>query len=75
MEADFQRDYRMNLMQEIDTMTWRRFLALVNNLNPYGATAAKIRAEQEKKEPEKDEKEDERAASAFFSSMLSVRGN
>lgn len=70
VEADFLRDYRISLMEQIDSMSWRLFLVLLNNLSPNGAVAVRIRAENEKKEP--DEKSDEQAANAFFSSIVSV---
>ena len=40
IEADFQRDYGINLLQAIkDGMTWRRFTALLVNLGPYSVFA------------------------------------
>jgi len=71
VEADFLRDYRITLMEHIDTMTWRRFLVLLNNLSPNGAVAVRIRAENDK-ENTTDEQTDEQAANAFFSSIVSV---
>lgn len=70
VEADFLRDYHISLMERIDSMTWRLFLVLLNNLSPNGAVAVRIRAENEKKET--DTKTDEQAANAFFSSIVSV---
>lgn len=70
VEADFLRDYHISLMEQIDSMTWRLFLVLLNNLSPNGAVAVRIRAENEKKET--DAKTDEQAANAFFSSIVSV---
>lgn len=70
VEADFLRDYRIVLMEQIDAMSWRYFLVLLNNLSPTGAVAVRIRAESEKKEA--DEQTDEQAAKAFFSSIVSV---
>lgn len=70
VEADFLRDYHISLVEQIDAMTWRLFLVLLNNLSPNGAVAVRIRAENETKEP--DEKTDEQAANAFFSSIVSV---
>lgn len=70
VEADFLRDYHISLVEQIDTMTWRLFLVLLNNLSPNGAVAVRIRAENELAEA--DEKRDERAANAFFSSIVSV---
>lgn len=70
VEADFLRDYHISLVEQIDTMTWRLFLVLLNNLSPNGAVAVRIRAENEKKET--DTKTDEQAANTFFSSIVSV---
>ena len=73
IEADFSRDYRIDLMEQIDQMSWRRFLVLLNNLSPYGATAMRIRALDNKKSAEDTtEEEDKRAADQFFSSILTV---
>jgi hypothetical protein len=33
IEADFQREYRIDLMREIGGMTWRRFNALLGGLS------------------------------------------
>lgn len=69
MEADFLRDYGVDLAEQLDTMTWRRFRALLNNLSPYGAVAARIRqAEEEEKARPKDDAE---AAASFFATMIS----
>jgi len=56
-------------VEQLEQMTWRRFLVLLNNLSPYGAVATQIRALKEKHEstPEADET----AANAFFSSIVS----
>lgn len=70
VEADFLRDYRISLVEQLDTLSWRLFLVLLNNLSPNGAVAVRIRSENDKKEP--DEKTDEQAANAFFSSIVSV---
>lgn len=74
VEADFQRDYGIDLMEQIDLMSWRRFVALFRNLSPYGVAAA--RAEELRKKPQEDEEiseEDGRAqAAAFFASILST---
>jgi len=35
IEADFQREYNIDLMRSIDKgMTWRRFTVLLSNLGP-----------------------------------------
>lgn len=70
VEADFLRDYGIDLVEQIDKMSWRRFLALLNNLSPYGAVAMRIDAEHDKNET--DELTDEQRANAFFSSVVSI---
>ncbi len=41
MEADFQREYRIDLMPALDSgMTWRRFCALVTGLSGDSALLA-----------------------------------
>jgi hypothetical protein len=39
VEADFQREYGIDLRVELDAMTWRRFTVLVRSLSPVSATA------------------------------------
>ena len=73
VEADFLRDYRIDLMEQLDHMTWRHFLALLNNLSPNGAVAVRIRSELERAEKDNtDSTDDKRAAEAFFSSVVSL---
>ena len=73
IEADFLRDYGIRLVERLDDMTWRFFLVLVNNLSPWGMTAAKIAEEQKK--PEEDELSERQAADAFFAAAVSISGN
>lgn len=72
VEADFFRDYGIDLVEQLDHMSWRRFVTLLNNLSPYGAVAMQIRARNEGKNKERDEKDEEKAADAFFSSIMSL---
>lgn len=69
VEADFLRDYGILLVERINDMSWRFFLNLLNNLSPRGAVAIRIQAEQEK--PSDNPADDEAAANAFFSSVVS----
>lgn len=73
MEADFQRDYGINLMEHIDTMSWRRFVTLYSNLSSYGATAAKADELRKAMKNEPDEERDEEDAAEFFGAMMSTR--
>lgn len=45
MEADFQREYNIDLSQPeaLVRMSWRRFIVLVRGLGPNSATAVKLR--------------------------------
>lgn len=78
IEADFLRDYGIDLVEQLPGMSWRRFLTLCRGLSPYGAVAVRIRAMQDKRSREQgerdseDEDADRRAAEAFFSSVVSV---
>lgn len=42
MEADFARDYGIDLTERLEKMSWRRFSVLLRNLSPYGAVAARV---------------------------------
>lgn len=70
IEADFLRDYRIVLMEQIDVISWRYFLVLLNNLSPNGAVAVRIRADNDKKR--KEPLSDKDAADAFFSSIMAI---
>lgn len=69
VEADFLRDYNISLVEQIESMSWRLFLTLLNNLSTHGAVAVRMRAEQEK--PSDDPADEEAAANAFFASVVS----
>lgn len=73
VEADFQRDYGIDLMEQIDGLSWRRFTALFRNLSAYGAVASRV--EEMRKKPhdaEISEQEGRAQAAAFFASVLST---
>jgi hypothetical protein len=42
VEADFQREYRLDLVEALDRLTWRKFLALVAGLSPQSALVAAL---------------------------------
>lgn len=71
VEADFLRDYHIILLERIDSMSWRYFLALVRNLSPYGAVAARLHEADNAKE-QNDDQTDEEQAKSFFSSVVSI---
>jgi len=60
-------------VHQLDDLSWRRFLVLFQNLNPYGAVASRVDQILDDKhaEPEDDES-GEAQANNFFSSMLTV---
>ena len=85
MEADFQRDYGLDLREALDGMSWRRFSVLVRHLSPFGAAAQAVEAVREEGEEHlspfgaaaqaveavREEGEDtQQAAGAFFQSMV-----
>lgn len=51
-------------MEALDGMSWRRFLVLVQNLNPYGATATRL--EQLREESKKDALENDNEANEKY---------
>ncbi|MBR6861173.1 MAG: hypothetical protein IKM73_07630 [Acidaminococcaceae bacterium] len=73
VEADFQRDYGIDLMEQLDGMSWRRFTALFRNLSAYGAVASRIEEIRKKPQDAEINEQDGRAqAAAFFASVLST---
>ena len=66
------RDYGIDLMEQIDYMTWRRFQVLFSNLSPYGATATRADAIRQNGEEDTDPERDEEQATEFFAQMLST---
>ena len=67
VEADFQRDYGMDLLRELDYMSWRRFQVLLRHLSPFGAVARALEEERARGA------EGQEAAAAFFEGMAGVR--
>lgn len=72
VEADFQRDYGIDLARQLDTMSWRRFKVLVANLNPYGAVASRMQIKEQNGEYDTDDETDKAQAEAFFRDIVSV---
>lgn len=72
VEADFQRDYGIDLARQLDTISWRRFRVLVSNLNPYGAVASRIQAQKDAPADFTDDETDRLQAEAFFRDIISV---
>ena len=50
VEADFQREYGIDLSKEIDNMSWRRFVVLLQNLSTNSIYVMHIRYETKEAE-------------------------
>lgn len=75
VEADFMRDYGIDLIEQLDRLTWRRFTILFRNLSPYGATASAIEAYKKEHASDVENVDEGRAqATAFFSAVMSTSG-
>lgn len=62
-------------MEQIDSMSWRFFLTLVNNLSPWGAAASRIEAEQNKPDSDNsDTASDKDDADLFFARVVAFGG-
>lgn len=70
VEADFLRDYNIQLVEQIGRISWRKFTALLRNLSPYGAVAMRI--DSEGKNVDEPTGDDEAAANEFFARVVSV---
>lgn len=44
MEADFQREYNLNLKIDLPRLSWRRFMVLLRGLSPNSATITQLNA-------------------------------
>ena len=73
MEADFLRDYGIDLMEQLEHMSWRRFVVLYRNLSPYGATASRADALRKEMALEPDPERDKAAAAEFFADIMGTR--
>lgn len=67
------RDYGIDLMEQLEYMTWRRFVILFSNLSPYGATAARADEIRKEMENEPDEDRGKQDAADFFGDITSTR--
>ncbi len=52
LEADFQREYGLDVSSEavLESITWRRFCALIDGLSPKSAIAAHLRSKAHERE-------------------------
>lgn len=74
VEADFMRDYGIDLTDELPIMSWRRFQVLLHGLNPWGAVAMHY-DEEAKKQRLDDEAESGKpsaAAASFWQQVARI---
>lgn len=67
IEADFKREYQIDLVREIRTMSWRYFLTLLTGLSSKSRFMMKLHEEQEQSKDMIDDGE----AMALFGSLAS----
>lgn len=46
VEADFLREYNIDLVRDLDNMSWRRFQILLRGLSPNSATVVRVTSGQ-----------------------------
>ena len=69
LEADFQREYGINLETDLWDMSWRRFVLLLNNLSGDSVYILTLQARKEGKVAiEMNEVESDALLNSFFSS-------
>ena len=73
IEADFQREYQINLISEYETMSWRRFLVLLRGLGPNSVLAISMMSNRQKKEAEIDEFDNDEDAERWLLNQLGVK--
>jgi hypothetical protein len=67
IEADFQREYGINLAEEIGSMSWRRFSVLLRGLSQDSVFVLTNRRETSDDSPViMDDEQAERAVAGFF---------
>lgn len=67
IEADFQREYHINLEEDIWEMSWRRFLTLLNNLSGDSVYILTLQARKEGKVAiEMNDEESDALINSFF---------
>ncbi len=75
VEADFQRDYGIDLSGgALETLSWRRFRALLDHLSPIGAVAACYRAAAEEADPGTGSGRRKAEAELFFRQLAGTGG-
>ena len=69
IEADFQREYGINLVEELDALSWRRFLTLLSGL---GMNSTLINVISKSNQPSEGIIEDPEAAERAMKRMWGV---
>lgn len=73
IEADFQREYQIDLTKEMNTLTWRRFLVLLGGLG-MNSTLINVLRQSTPKAPAGNVIDDpEKAEKAFLRAMGGVK--
>jgi hypothetical protein len=57
IEADFEREYRIDLLTGVKTLTWRRFLVLLAGLSVNSMVATALQNEYMEQQKSNDNKE------------------
>ena len=73
IEADFYRDYRIDLRTEIHNMTWRRFDVLLGNLSVESNTVLLMQNDKDEVKKDEPKKEMKRLSHAEFAAMIAAR--
>lgn len=73
IEADFQREYQINLIKEYETMSWRRFLVLLRGLGPNSVLAMSMINKTDNEQQEIDEFDNDEDAEKWLLSQLGVK--
>lgn len=66
IEADFQREYGLNLVEALPQMSWRRFIVLLNALSGNSVYLNVLRGRKEGLIPVEDPEVGERVMESFF---------
>jgi hypothetical protein len=66
IEADFQREYGINLIEALPRLSWRRFSVLLNGVSEHSVYVLKKRNEKEGNVVVEDAEQGERVVEHFF---------
>ena len=74
IEADFQRDYGIDLGFALETISWRRFQTLLHALSPKGAVACNIGRIAKEARKEADEQSGQSVGAQSFWAGVMMTG-